>query len=121
MCDALDTIYEITKLMKKSPGCDAIFKQLKEEMASDSPGIRVLCPPRWTVRAEALKSILDILVQLWEESLEQIKDTEMKARVQGVPAQMKNFDYFFGVSLGLLILRDTLTTLVGLCREQTCL
>ena len=38
---------------------DAIFKRLKEEMASDPPGIRVLCPTRWTVRAEALKSILD--------------------------------------------------------------
>ena len=78
-------------------------------MASDSPGIRVLCPTGWTVRAEALKSILenfDILVQLWEESLELVKDTEMKARIQGVTAQIKNFNYFFGVSLGL-ILRHT--------------
>ena len=46
MRDALDTTYEITKLIKKSPGCDAIFKRLKEEMDGDSPGIRVLCPTR---------------------------------------------------------------------------
>ncbi len=107
MQDALDTTHEITKLIKKSPARDAIFKRLKEEMGSDSPGIRVLCPIRWT---EALKSILDnfnVLLELWTESLERVKDTEMKARIQGVAAQMMKFDYFFGVSLGLLILRHT--------------
>ena len=110
MQDALDTTHEITKLIKKSPARDAIFKRLKEEMGSDSPGIRVLCPNRWTVRAEALKSILDnfnVLLELWAESLERVKDTETKARIQGVSAQMMRFDYFFGVSLGLLILRHT--------------
>ena len=110
MQDALDTTHEITKLIKKSPARDAIFKRLKEEMASDSPGIRVLCPTRWTVRANALKSILDnynVLLELWAESLERVKDTEMKARVQGVAAQMMKFDYFFGVSLGLLILNHS--------------
>ena len=60
MKDAMDTTHEITKLIKKSPAREAIFKQLKEGMQmSDSPGIRILCPTRWTVRAEALKSILD--------------------------------------------------------------
>ena len=39
MQDALDTTHEITKLIKKSPARDAIFKRLKEEMGSDSPGI----------------------------------------------------------------------------------
>ena len=109
MQDALDTTHEITKLIKKSPARDAIFKRLKEEMGSDSPGIRVLCPTRWTVRADALKSIIDnfnVLLELWAESLERVKDTEMKARIQGVAAQMMKYDYF-GVSLGLLILRHT--------------
>ena len=110
MKDSLDTTYEITKLVKKSPRRDAIFKRLKEEMAVDSLGIRVLCPTRWTVRAEALKSVLDnfdVLLRLWDESLEIVKDTEMKARIQGVSAQMKKFDFFFGVSLGYLIMRHT--------------
>ena len=51
--------------------------------------------------------ISNVLLQLWAESLERVKDTEMKARIQGVAAQMMKFDYFFGVSLGLLILRHT--------------
>ena len=32
------------------------------------------------------------------------KDTETKARVQGVMAQMEKFDFFFGLSLGICIL-----------------
>ena len=110
MRDALDTTYEICKLVKKSPRCDATFKRLKEEMANDSPGVRVLCPTRWTVRAQALKSIVDnfnVLCELWDESLEHVKDTEMKARIQGVAAQMKAFDFFFGVSLGFLLLQHS--------------
>ena len=31
----------------------------------------------------------------------------MKARIQGVAAQMRKFDFFFEVSLGYLILRHT--------------
>lgn len=76
MRDALNTIYEIPKLIKKSPRRDAIFKRLKEEMASGSLGIRVLCPTRWTVRADALRSIIDnfsVLLDLWDESLEIVR------------------------------------------------
>ena len=105
-----DTTHEITKLIKKSPCRDAIFKQLKEEMASDTPRIRLLCPTRWTVKAETLKSNLDnfnVLLELWDMSLKIVKETEVKARIQGVAAQMKKFEFFFGVSLGLLILRHT--------------
>ena len=57
-----------------------------------------------------MKSILDnfdVLLKVWENSLEHVKDTEMKARIQGVATQMMKFDYFFGISLGLLILRHT--------------
>ena len=75
MKDALDTTREITKLIKKSPRRDACFANLKAEMAPDTPGIRVLCPTRWTVRAEALQSILEnyqVLLELWIESVDMI-------------------------------------------------
>ena len=77
-------------------------------MASDSPGIRILCPTGWSVRAQALKSITDnfsVLGELWDESLEHVKDTEMKTRIEGVAAQMKAFDFFYGMSHGFLILQ----------------
>ena len=63
---------------------DALFKHLKEEMASDCPGIRVLCPTRWTVRAEALLIITDnysVLLELWDGSLVHCKDTEMNPQL----------------------------------------
>ena len=64
-------------------------------MAPDSPGMRLLCPTRWTVKADSLKSVLDnyeTLMETWNESVEVLKDTEMKARVLGVLSQMKRFD-----------------------------
>ena len=58
MKDCLDTCYEIVKLIKFSPKREAMLSQLKEEMGSDAPGVRTLCPTRWTVRAESLMIII---------------------------------------------------------------
>ena len=114
MRDALDMTHEITKLIKYSPRWKAIFRDLKQgsEMSagSHSPGIRVLCPMRWTVRADSLASIVnnyDLLQCTWEEAIEVARDTEMKARIIGVDSQMKTFNFLFGTLLGELLLRHT--------------
>ena len=111
MRDALDTTHEITKLIKYSPRRDGIFQELKESHATNStPGIRVLCPTRWTVRADSLASIVNnfkVLQSTWVDALQVTRDTEAKARIQGVSAQMKSFRFLFGVMLGELILRHT--------------
>ncbi len=91
-----------------------MFEKLKSELVPDTPGVRVLCPTRWKVRTDSLKSILDnfeVLQELWEETIDSVKDTEMKARINGVASQMKTFDYYFGICLGHLILkhRDNLS------------
>ena len=52
-------------------------------MPNDSPGIRILCSTKWTVRAQALQSILtnhEFLQMLWDELLE-VVDTEMSDKV----------------------------------------
>ena len=49
-----------------------------------------------------------------------MKDTEMKARILGIQAQMKKFDYFFGVSLGLLLLRHTDNLSKTMQKEDMC-
>ena len=67
----VEVTHKVTKSVKFSPHCDAFFQELKKELASDSIGIRVLCPTHWTVRAEALSSILanyQVLVSFWEET-----------------------------------------------------
>ena len=48
-----------------------------------------------------------VLLDLWTDSLISVKDTEMRARIIGVSAQMETFDFFFGVTLGELILRQS--------------
>ena len=58
MKDAMDTMYEVSKLIKYSPKRDVKFEKLKECIAPDTPGIRVLCPTRMTVRADSLKSVI---------------------------------------------------------------
>ena len=47
--DVLDITHELIKLLKNSPRRDSCFETLKAEIAPDSPGIRTLCPTRWTV------------------------------------------------------------------------
>jgi len=72
MNDAMDTAYELIKLIKKSPRREGVFKTLQDQFPDGNVGIRTLCPTRWTVRAQSLQSIIanyEILFMLWEESL----------------------------------------------------
>ena len=96
--DALNAVYEISKLIKFSPKRNHLFDELKQQFSPDNPGFRVLCPTRWTVRAESLKSILEnytALQELWDAALETGLDAEVRSRIIGVKAQMEIFNYFF--------------------------
>lgn len=104
--DALDTAYDISKLIKFSPKRNHLFEELKQQFSPDNPGFRVLCPTRWTVRVESLKSILEnytALQELQDAALETRLDAEVISRIIGVKAQMENFSYFFGISVGELV------------------
>ena len=116
MQEALDITEEISKLVKLSPRRGSVFQRLKDEIAPQDAGIRVMCPTQWTVKGEALKSIVDnfeVLQNLWEESLEYVKESEIRARIGGVSDLMMKFDFFFGVMLGQTVLsrsaRDNLS------------
>ncbi|KAL5515852.1 hypothetical protein EMCRGX_G001086 [Ephydatia muelleri] len=104
--DALDTIEEMSKLIKKSPRRQVIFQKVKNDIALDSPGIRLLCPTRWTVKAEAFTSIsenYEALMETWAEAKQINNDREMRARIGGVAKQMESFDFFFGLELGRIV------------------
>ena len=86
------------------------MKLKKSLPASSCSGIRVLCPTRWRVRADTLSSIISnyqALQSTWEEAIAVTKDTESKARIQGVSAQMGTFQYLYGIMLSEMILRHT--------------
>ena len=94
MKDALDTTYEVSKLVKYSPKRDTALQKLKESLAPDTPGFRTLCPTRWTVMADSLKSVIDnycVLQQLWEMSKDYVSDPAIKSRIIGVQFQFKTF------------------------------
>ena len=107
MRDALDTSYELIKLIKKSHRRDAVFQNVRKQLHEDANiGIRVLCPTRWTVRAQALQSIISnysALQHLWEVALTFVKDTVMKSRILGVSSCIT----FFGICLGELLLKHS--------------
>lgn len=66
-------------------------------------GIRVLCPTRWTVKADALAIIMqnfNALQCTWDEAIDVVGDTETKARIQGVSSMMSTFDFLYGNILG---------------------
>ena len=70
----------------------------------------MLCPTCWTVRADALKSILDnctVLQELWELSYDESNNTEIRTCIQRVAAQMNTFEFYYASSLAEMILRHT--------------
>ena len=82
--DSMDTTYEISNLNKKSPKRDTMLQKIQKDISLEYPGFRVLCPTRWTVRAESTKSILDnwvALQQVWDESLDGNLEPEIKGRI----------------------------------------
>ena len=75
-CDALDTAYEITRLVKFSPKRDAAFERIRAELQrmDENPinishaTLKKFCPTRWTVRGAPVTSILNnysALIELW--------------------------------------------------------
>ena len=83
--------------------------ELKKENGSDAPGVRTLCPTKWTVCAESLASAIanyDIKL-LWETAGHVASDTEMKAAIHGIGSQMQSFKFLFGLVLSEKILRHT--------------
>ena len=57
--DNMDTTYDISNLIKKYSKRDTMLQKIRKDLSSEYPGFRVLCPTRWTVRAESMKIILD--------------------------------------------------------------
>ena len=122
LCDAPDTTHEITKLIKKDR-LNAMHSFVKQKTISDEdttrPGIHLLCSTRWIIGAEAMQSIIinfvyEVLMELWEWSLENCSYTDTKAKFRGVSSSMEKVDFFFGLCLGECILKhaDTLSQTV---------
>ena len=63
-------------------------------------GIRVFYPITWTVRGDAIASIIEnyeVFKQLWDESLETKLEPHIKGRIIGVKFQMSQYWLVFGL------------------------
>jgi len=112
----MDTAKELVMLIKYSPKRETILGDIKENIEEEScseeriGGILKLCPTRWTVRAACYERILAnyaSLFKLWEVCLEKRVDPDVRARIIGCDAQMKTFDFFFGLHLSQRLFAHT--------------
>ena len=55
--DALDTTFELSKLLKYSSKRKSEYLKLKEEISPTESDFHTPCSTRWTVRADSLASI----------------------------------------------------------------
>ena len=92
------------------------------------PGLCNLCPTRWTVCAASLESIrlnYETLEATWEEALAVVHESEVKARINGVAAIMKTFDFLFGLILADYLSKTMQTSSMSAVEvrsiSQTCI
>ena len=101
--DVMDHALEICMLLKYSPRRDSFFISLSMRyLHKCHTGLCNLCPTQWIVRAASLESIrlnYETLEATWEEALDVVRELEVEARINGVAAIMKTFDFLFGLIL----------------------
>ena len=109
--DTLDTVGEMCVLIKFSPKREKQLEEIQKnvEVASsedvgDVIKLDKLCLTRWTVRAKCLAKVIelyDCLFTLFDECIQEGKlSVDIKSRIIGCIAQMKKFDFYFGITLG---------------------
>ena len=76
MADTFDTVLEVAKVFKYSAKKKAMLLKLKADLSPETMGIRSLCPARWTVRAESLRSVIlnySVIHSVLEEIIEEYR------------------------------------------------
>ena len=102
-------------MIRFSPKRNVAFDKIKvENPAGDesgpSHGIRSFCPTKWTVRGDAIESIIDNYdtpKRLWDKCLETKLKTDVRGRIIGVQTQMLHYTTLFGLQLSKKILHIT--------------
>ena len=56
--DALGVTQELYNLIRASPKRLGLLNRIINELAPSSPGLKPLCPTRWTVRTSAIDSVV---------------------------------------------------------------
>ena len=121
--DALETTHEITRHIKYSPKRNAKLKQIRKSSEGQLQcWIWLLCPTRWTTRADATTSVISnysVLHEWWDWSLDNCTVIEMKARIRGSRSlHTQQFEFIFGLVLDRNLLQHTDSLSVWVCKER---
>ena len=115
MADAFDTMLELAKVFKYSAKKKSILLKVKADLSPESMGIRPLCPTRWTVRAESLRSVVlnySVIHGALNDIIEEYRgNSEATSQARGIMVTMEKFSFLFGVVVGeqLFSITDTLS------------
>ena len=122
MRDAFDTILELSKVFKYSAKKKAMLLKIKAELSPKTPGIKPLCPTRWTVRAESLRSLVlyyEVIQSVLDEILvEYSGNTEATAAARGIV--MMKFSFLFGVVVAEIFFSVTDTLSKAIQKKSLC-
>ena len=107
LADTFGTIKEVCNLMKVSPKRETHLKELRDLSENENRSIHLFCPTRWTIRGRSCQAMTDNyeeLMKLWEWSLDNAQEAELKARIQGIQSYMQQLKFLFGCHLVKMIL-----------------
>jgi len=108
MRDMLDYVHEISVTVRASAKRLAAFKAIQSEHSTCNMSLRPLCPTRWTVRVDAIESVLCNYAAL-QLALAEVADEncgrDVGRKARGIQLMMEKFDFLFALHVGLELLR----------------
>ena len=103
--DALETVKDISKLIRYSPKRSHLFSTKLQESDDVCVTLKPLCPTRWTARTAAIEAILTDYTLLLE-TLDEIHSTthdEYGLKANGLFQSLEKFSTLFGLRLSHLL------------------
>ena len=93
-------VLELSKIFKYSAKKKSMLLQLKCDLAPGSPGFKPICPTRWTVRAESLRSVLTKYAVIISVLLEIVEEYRGNMHLQeGFMQLWKKFPFYLVLCL----------------------
>ena len=121
MAETFYTVFELGKVFKYRAKKKSMLLKLKADISHETMGIRPLCPTRWTVQAESLRSVIlnySIIHSVLEEIMKEYREATFQARV--IMVTMEKFFFLFGVVIREKLFSITYTLSEALQKKTMC-
>ena len=106
--DALSITIVISSIICSSPKRWAQFRHLQDKLNPGIPGLKPLCPTRWTVRTKSLHAVIknySILMKELDVISEEAKGDSAQKSL-GIMALMDKFSTYFGLKVSFMVFSD---------------